>query len=172
MSLATGLTRSEVTGEAPQDDDTRTSTNTWVERHESPVIDSIYRRAADLTQIDESNFRYQGSESGESYESIAESLQLVHYGVGQEYTPHHDFGYPPTTSSHQSARFATILLYLNEEMVGGETVFPRAVNSKVHSGLQVKPEKGKVSTFSCYILSTLVLRLFSLLYLFLGSSIL
>jgi hypothetical protein len=37
--------------------DTRTSRNTWVERYKSPVIDAIYRRAADVMRIDEALLR-------------------------------------------------------------------------------------------------------------------
>ena len=144
LSLAKNMQRSTVVGDSHTMDETRTSTNTWIGRSSSPIIDSIYRRTADLTGIDESLMRFQEDEYGNEYESIAESLQLVHYEEGQEYTPHHDFHYPKSTDKFQSARFATILLYLNDGMDGGETAFPRAVNSKAHDGLQVKPEKGKV----------------------------
>jgi hypothetical protein len=41
-----------------------------------------------------------------------------------EYTSHHDFGYSRIDGDEQGARFATLLLYLNEDMVGGETSFP------------------------------------------------
>lgn len=68
---------------------TRTSFNSWVEREKSPIVDAIYRRAADLLRIDESLMRYRGaSEHPElsTKKSIAESLQLVHYAHAQEYT--------------------------------------------------------------------------------------
>jgi prolyl 4-hydroxylase len=74
---------------------TRTSENTWVHRHTSPLIDTIYRRAADLLHIDEALLRHRTADEYpelKSKKSIAESLQVVHYGVGQEYTAHHDFG--------------------------------------------------------------------------------
>ena len=58
------------------------------------VFDAIYRRAADLLRIDEALFRYRGD--GEhadlgTQRSIAESLQLVHYDVKQEYTGNYFF---------------------------------------------------------------------------------
>lgn len=68
---------------------TRTSFNSWVERERSPIVDSIYRRAADLLRIDESLMRHRGaSEHPElpTQKSVAESLQLVHYAHAQEYT--------------------------------------------------------------------------------------
>jgi hypothetical protein len=66
---------------------TRTSYNTWVEREESPIVDAIYRRGADLLRIDEALMRYRPD--GErrdmpSNSSIAEHLQLVHYDPTQE----------------------------------------------------------------------------------------
>uniref|UniRef100_A0A7S2L3K0 Fe2OG dioxygenase domain-containing protein n=1 Tax=Leptocylindrus danicus TaxID=163516 RepID=A0A7S2L3K0_9STRA len=151
LSRATSLKRSTTVGdndfsdEFDAVDDTRTSKNTWLNRHDSPIIDAIYRRAADLMRIDEVSLRF--SRHGDEFYSAAESLQLVHYNVGQEYTPHHDFTYPSMESGYQAARFATLLLYLNDDMAGGETVFPKAVNAQTHSGLQVKPEKGKAVLF-------------------------
>ena len=44
-------------------------------------------------------------------------------------------------------RFATILLYLNEGMGGGETAFPRWVNADTGNQLIVKPEIGKAVLF-------------------------
>ena len=47
----------------------------------------------------------------------------------------------------QPARFATLLLYLNEGMDGGETQFPRFVNADTDRGLDVVPEVGKAVLF-------------------------
>ena len=131
LKLATGLTLSQSTvagGESggKKDDATRTSTNSWVYRHHSPIVDSIYRRAADVLRIDEALLRNREKNEFVDYpfvdnvvkDSIGEALQLVHYDVGQQYTAHHDFGYASTTSPFQEARFATILFYLNEGMEG------------------------------------------------------
>jgi hypothetical protein len=96
MAVAYGedLSRSQTgQGESAQSGDqvrkTRTSYNAWVERERSPIIDAVYRRAADLLRIDEALLRHRGD--GEypdlgSDKTIAESLQLVHYDPMQEYT--------------------------------------------------------------------------------------
>lgn len=133
---------------------TRTSRNSWVERERSPIIDAVYRRAADLARIDEALLRRRSPEEVphvKTKKSIAETLQLVHYDKTQEYTAHHDFGYSHIDDNVQGARFATILFYLNDDMVGGETAFPRWVNGKSFHELKVKPEVGKrfCSTISC-----------------------
>jgi hypothetical protein len=65
---------------------TRTSYNSWVPREKSPVIDAIYRRAADLLRIDEALLRLRGKSERPDVKvrgSIAEDLQLVHYQDGQ-----------------------------------------------------------------------------------------
>lgn len=83
---------------------TRTSYNTWVPREQSPIIDAIYRRAADLERIDEALLRIrdpgeyperphsqeENSICDATRRSIAEHLQLVRYAETQEYTAHHD----------------------------------------------------------------------------------
>jgi hypothetical protein len=72
---------------------TRTSFNSWVPREKSPIIDAIYRRAADLTRIDEALLRTRDkSEHPEvpTKKKVCEELQLVHYGPSQEYTAHHE----------------------------------------------------------------------------------
>lgn len=53
----------------------------------------------------------------------------------------------PDLREGQPSRFATLLLYLNEGMVGGETSFPRWLNGKTHDVLRVKPEVGKAILF-------------------------
>mmetsp|Transcript_20994 Transcript_20994/g.21320 ORF Transcript_20994/g.21320 Transcript_20994/m.21320 type:complete len:331 (-) Transcript_20994:679-1671(-) len=129
---------------------TRTSRNTWVYREQNPIIDAIYRRAADLMRIDEALFRRRDKDEFPDLESkgtISEPLQLVHYDIGQQYTAHHDFGYSKSTTPGQPARFATLLLYLNEPMEGGETTFPRWVNGHTRNELKVIPETGKAVLF-------------------------
>lgn len=129
---------------------TRTSFNSWLAREASPIVDVIYRRAADLLRIDESLLRYRAEDEYPEMptkHSIAESLQLVHYSPAQEYTAHHDFGFSRIDDKHQGARFATLLLYLNDDMSGGETSFPRWVNAETFKELKVKPEKGKAVLF-------------------------
>ena len=64
-----------------------------------------------------------------------------------QYTAHHDFGYSKIDDDQNGARFATLLFYLNDGMVGGETEFPRWVNAETFEGLKVKPEAGKAVLF-------------------------
>mmetsp|Transcript_22604 Transcript_22604/g.49071 ORF Transcript_22604/g.49071 Transcript_22604/m.49071 type:complete len:515 (+) Transcript_22604:105-1649(+) len=134
---------------------TRTSLNTWVNRETTPIIDAIYRRAADLLRFDEALIRHrdkgEAPDTPESRNSIAEPLQLVHYGPGQEYTAHHDFGYTNSDDVLQPQRFATLLLYLNEPKAGGETSFPRWINGETREPLMVKPERGKAALFYSFL---------------------
>ena len=135
---------------------TRTSLNTWVNRETTPIIDSIYRRAADLLRVDEALVRKRDKDEledlvPESRASIAEPLQLVHYGVGQEYTAHHDYGYTNSNDVLQPQRFATLLLYLNEPEAGGETTFPRWINAETRDALKATPKRGKAVLFYSYL---------------------
>jgi len=130
--------------------DTRTSLNTWLYREHDTIIDAIYRRAADLLRIDEALLRPRSPEEHPNLSntrSLAEAMQLVHYEVGQQYTAHHDFGYGNAMKTNQPARFATLLLYLNEGMEGGETQFPRWRNAHTGRGLDVEPVAGKAVLF-------------------------
>jgi prolyl 4-hydroxylase len=104
-----------------------------------------------LLRIDEAYLR--GRDKGEIPErddylsTLAEDLQLVNYKHRQEYTSHHDFGYSRIDRGAQGARYATLLLYLNEGMTGGETSFPRWVNAETFRELKVVPEAGKAILF-------------------------
>lgn len=150
QELSTSTTQAGKHADAAEQETSRTSTNTWVGRHQSIIVDAIYRRAADVLQIDEKFLRYRRKleipEFDESKVGIAESLQLVHYDVGQKYTPHHDFVVPALVRG-QPCRYATILFYLNDDMEGGETSFPMWRNGETSSALKIKPEKGKAVLF-------------------------
>lgn len=114
--------------------DTRTSQNTWLPRQRSPVTETLYRRAADLLQIDEKHLMRSVG---------AEDMQVVHYVNGQKYDSHHDWG----VSGYPESRFLTLLLYLNDMAApdaGGETSFPKAADGR---GIKVHPGKGNAVLF-------------------------
>eukprot|EP01084_Bolivina_argentea_P008404 15748_1 len=81
---------------------TRTSYNTWIGRKHHYFMDTLYRRAADILGMDESLLWANKN---------VEELQVLHYDVGQEYTPHHDFG----ASGRANQRIMTLLFYLNNQ---------------------------------------------------------
>ena len=95
-------------------DAVRTSEGTHFERGESETIRRIEQRIADVTGVPVEN---------------GEPLQILHYGVGGEYLPHHDYFEPddPGSAVHVATggqRIATIVIYLNTVPRGGETSFP------------------------------------------------
>jgi len=62
---------------------------------------------------------------------IFEIPQVMHYSVGQEFIPHHDFLDPTKPGlaanvAQRGQRILTFLIYLNEDFEGGETEFPKA----------------------------------------------
>ena len=129
---------------------TRTSKNTWVSREETPIIDTIYRRAADVQLMDEALLRFRDPDERpdlDTRKTLGEQLQLVHYDQQEEYTAHHDFGFARLEDEKQAARFSTLLLYLNDVPRGGETSFPRWANSETFHKLKVKPEACKAVLF-------------------------
>ena len=70
----------------------------------------------------------------------AEGLQVLRYGVNDEYRPHHDWMDPSVPGLQKYLKFGgqrlgTFVLYLSNVEAGGSTVFPSV-------GLEVKPRKG------------------------------
>ena len=99
----------------------RTSDNAsfpWID--ETPAIHAINRRiaAASGTEV-----------------HAGEPLQILRYKPGQEYRPHHD-ALPHTDNQ----RILTMLVYLNDEYEGGETLF-------LSTGLKVKGAVGDALLF-------------------------
>lgn len=116
-----------------QKSSTRTSKTTWVDRSVSDISETLYRRAADVLGLDHEMLRSDRN---------AESMQVVHYDVGQKYDAHHDWG----SDGYVEDRFITLLLYLTDKEsaeAGGETSFPKA---KPH-GIKVHPGKGSAVLF-------------------------
>lgn len=128
----------------------RTSTNTFLDIHSDPLIESLAIRISQLTQVPVER---------------AESLQVVRYAPMQHYHAHYDFidrdyrGYE--NRDYRDNRFVTALIYLNDVPHGGRTVFPRTnpnFNPSVHgygdvvcseefAALRIKPKKGTVALF-------------------------
>lgn len=82
IDLSLSSTGEQAAGEKKVRDDrrTRTSYNSWVPREKSPVIDIVYRRAADLLRMDEALFRFRAPDEIpelKTKKTIAEQLQLV-----------------------------------------------------------------------------------------------
>lgn len=67
-----------------------------------------------------------------------EHLQVVRYGIGGYFRPHYDERISLWRGRY--GRDATLLIYLNDDYTGGETVFPRL-------GKTVIPKKGKAILF-------------------------
>lgn len=150
LGLKQGLTESTLHSSPlatqNRDTSTRSSTNAWLARETSALTQKIYEKTAELTKIDPDLFQ-KFHDSSAHHHSIAESLQVVRYKKGEEYTPHHDFVSPSINNRHQPSRFATLLIYLNDVEEGGETRFPRAVNNYNSEGLEIIPKVGKAVLF-------------------------
>ena len=125
-------------GQGAFESTTRTSHNTWINRDKSAVVDTIFRRAADVLNISEALLTQRAN---------AEPLQLVHYDPGQRYDAHYDWG----VEKKGPTRYITLLLYLNNPGVGGETAFPKARVPRADGGgeepLVVHPGKGSAVLF-------------------------
>ncbi|CAI5467395.1 unnamed protein product [Closterium sp. Yama58-4] len=106
------LERSEVVareGEGSNVDDVRTSFGTFLDWQQDDVIKRIEERIAAWTFLPVEN---------------QEAMQVLRYQEGQKYEAHHD--YFEKEGQQGGHRYATVLMYLTEGMVGGETVFPDA----------------------------------------------
>lgn len=88
---------------------------------EDPAVHALNRRLAAAT--------------GTAFEQ-GEATLILRYKGGQEYKPHFD-----SVRSEQNQRFMTVLVYLNHDYKGGETVFPEI-------GLSVKGRKGDALIFT------------------------
>lgn len=108
----------------------RTGQNCWVKHDHDPVIDQLTTRISKLVGIPLDR---------------AESIQVVHYGHGQEYAPHFDAWDADTARGQRcmargGQRLVTCLIYLNDVSEGGGTCFPKL-------DLEVRAVKGRMVIF-------------------------
>jgi hypothetical protein len=108
----------------------RSGGNLWLRYKDDPNVKAIGERIAAIVGIPLSN---------------AESMQILHYGPGQEYRGHFD-AYDLTTLRGQRCctyggqRLVTALIYLNQVDEGGETIFPKL-------GIKVASKQGRLAVF-------------------------
>lgn len=109
----------------------RTSDGGYFSRDETPLVSRLDRRFAGLMGLPHEH---------------GEGLQVLCYGVGGEYRPHHDFFAPGGAGARRhmargGQRVATMVVYLNDVEEGGETQFPEV-------GLSAMPRLGSAAYFS------------------------
>lgn len=98
-----------------QVDQRRTSQGMFFRMGETPLVDRIEQRIAELLHIPVSH---------------GEGLQILHYLPGQEYEPHFDWFSPEqpgfsAVTARGGQRIASVVMYLNTPEEGGGTGFPR-----------------------------------------------
>jgi len=129
--LQDSVVGSPTTGGTLSDKVQRSSQTAWLAPEESPLVKSIYRRAADVLNVRQ-----------EDMMQWSEPMQMVYYQKTQHYSAHYDF---EVTSTAPQSRFATLLLYLNDqasEDAGGETAFMVAKREDDSSkGFKIHPGK-------------------------------
>lgn len=111
--------------------ESRTSQGMFFERGENPVVQRVEARIAELVNWPLDN---------------GEGLQILRYGPGAEYRPHHDYFDPAqpgagTILKRGGQRVGTLVMYLNTPTKGGGTTFPDV-------GLEIAPIKGNGVFFS------------------------
>ncbi|KAF3559362.1 hypothetical protein F2Q69_00017915, partial [Brassica cretica] len=120
--------------------DVRTSSGmflTHVERS-YPIIQAIEKRISVFSQVPAEN---------------GELIQVLRYEPNQFYRPHHDYFSDTFNLKRGGQRVATMLMYLTDDVEGGETYFPLAgdgectCGGKIMKGISVKPTKGDAVLF-------------------------
>jgi prolyl 4-hydroxylase len=127
--LQPSATLSPTTGEN-QVKDHRTSQGAFLEDAQEPLLRRLNRRIGEIMNQPVAH---------------GEALHVLHYGVGAEYKPHHDFFDPANpgfaaTLRRGGQRVATLIVYLNDVEEAGDTVFPKL-------GLSIVPRKGSAVYF-------------------------
>lgn len=117
----------------------RTGRNCWIPHGHDPVIAGVCQRLSALVGLPLQQ---------------AESLQLIHYGPGQEYAAHFD-AWDANSEAGQRCmqrggqRLVTCLLYLNDVADSGATRFPKL-------NLDIAARKGRLLLFHNCLLGGIV----------------
>ncbi|WP_338759057.1 2OG-Fe(II) oxygenase [Massilia sp. METH4] len=127
--LEPSATLSPMTGEN-QVKDHRTSQGAFLDAPEDPLLKRLNRRIGEIMNQPVAH---------------GEALHVLHYGVGAEYKPHHDYFDPANpgfaaTLKRGGQRVATLIVYLNDVEEAGDTIFPKL-------GLSIVPRKGSAVYF-------------------------
>ncbi|CAK8574438.1 unnamed protein product [Lathyrus sativus] len=127
------------TGKGVQSD-VRTSSGMFLNGDERkyPMIQAIEKRISVYSQVPVEN---------------GELMQVLRYEKNQFYRPHHDYFADTFNLKRGGQRIATMLMYLGDNVEGGETHFPMAgsgecsCGGKLSKGICVKPTKGDAVLF-------------------------
>ena len=129
--------------------DFRTSQSTFLNHAGKPWLRAIEDRTASLVRVPRKHQEY---------------VQVLRYGNGEKYDPHHDFFDPSLYQNDPNTlnliehgrrnRLATVFWYLSDVEQGGATTFPKVPGGDpvdfsiaCEQGLQVYPVRGKVIIF-------------------------
>ncbi|KAE8698218.1 Prolyl 4-hydroxylase 2 [Hibiscus syriacus] len=123
----------------------RTSSGMFIAKAKDPIVDGIEEKISTWTFLPKEN---------------GEGIQVLRYEHGQKYEPHYDYFVDKVNIARGGHRIATVLMYLTNVTKGGETVFPEAEESPLHTtpakddlsdcakkGIAVKPKRGDALLF-------------------------
>ena len=129
--LNLGIERSRVVGEKSDVvNDVRTSKGRFMSAQNDPILERIEERIALWTHVPVEN---------------QEQYYLLQYNVGEKYLAHHDYFEGAGSERYIGSagqRIMTVLMYLSDEVTGGETFFP-AMDDVV----ALSPKKGTAVLF-------------------------
>ncbi|KAK8507179.1 hypothetical protein V6N13_069972 [Hibiscus sabdariffa] len=123
----------------------RTSSGMFIDKAKDPIVAGIEDKISTWTFLPKEN---------------GEGIQMLRYEHGQKYEPHYDYFLDKVNIARGGHRIATVLMYLTNVTKGGETVFPQAEESPLHTtpanddlsdcakkGIAVKPKRGDALLF-------------------------
>ena len=114
-------------GSARDVNELRTSSSMFFEESENDIVARVEKRTSSIMNIPVEH---------------AEGIQILKYTPGQEYRAHHDY-FSSTSKVAKNNRISTLIMYLNDVVLGGETFFFKLNRS-------VTPKKGMAVYFEYF----------------------